>query len=65
MIGKTIEDVPESLWRNLNGSSGMSEEDFLRFFKDKDIGFAFEIKSLKLFDAPINPANVLPNFAPP
>jgi predicted transcriptional regulator len=65
VIGKTIEDVPESLWRNLDGSSGMTEEDFFRFFKDKDIGFAFEIKSLKLFDAPINPFEVLPDFRPP
>ena len=65
VIGKTIEDTPENLWMSLNGSSGMNEGEFFRFFEDRGIGFAFEIKSLKLFDHPINPVKVIPDFIPP
>ncbi len=64
-IGKIIEDSPEELWRQLKDYSGLSKEDFFQYFKEKQIGFAIEIVDFVLFDEPIDPKKLDPDFVPP
>lgn len=64
-IGGVIADTPKNLWENLNGSSGMSQEEFFHFFNGKDMVFALEIESVKLLRVPLDPEMIFPNFTPP
>ncbi|MBM4241049.1 MAG: hypothetical protein FJ150_05250 [Euryarchaeota archaeon] len=62
---KIIEDHPKNLWKNFKEFSGIDEFEFFNYFKGKDNGFAIEIKELKLFNKPIDPGVLIPNFIPP
>lgn len=65
VVDEVIQDTPKNLWINLDGSSGMSEEEFFNFFKGKQMGFAIKIESLKMFKNCLDPKMVFPNFVPP
>lgn len=63
-IDDIIEDEPITLWRKCNGSSGISENEFFNYFRNKQVGYAIKIKDVEFFH-PINPYNIIPNFYPP
>ncbi|MBZ2165217.1 hypothetical protein [Methanobacterium spitsbergense] len=64
-IGKIIEDHPEKLWENFNDYAGINEDEFFDYFSGRNKGFAIEIKEFILFDDPIEPKELIPNFVPP
>ncbi len=64
-IGKIIEDSPERLWKNVKDAAGISDEEFFAYFEGKNIGYAIEIVDFVLFDVPIDPKLLDPNFVPP
>lgn len=64
-ISKIIEDKPSTLWHQLKDEAGISEEEFFDYFKNREVGFAFEIVKVEKFETPVDPKNVLPNFVPP
>jgi len=62
---KIIKDHPEKLWEQYKEHSGIGEFEFFEYFKERDLGFAIEISQLEVFDTPIDPKMVLPNFVAP
>ena len=44
-----VEDHSENLWRNFKEYSGINEDEFFEYFKEKNKGFAIEINQLKIF----------------
>lgn len=41
-----------SLWSLTKDHSGISEEYFYQYFKDKEVGFAIEVKSAQIYSKP-------------
>jgi len=64
-VGDIIEDKPIILWSRLNEFSGMDETEFFNYFKNNKTGFAIEIRDVKKFKDPLDPAEVIPGFVPP
>lgn len=64
-INKIIEDKPSILWHRLKDDAGISEEEFFDYFKNREIGFAFEIVEVEKFEKPMDPKILFPNFVPP
>jgi len=64
-IGEIIEDHPKNLWENLNIHAGINKNEFFKYFGDRKKGFAIEINELKLFEYPIDPKELKPDFVPP
>lgn len=64
-IEKIIEDHPKNLWENFNEWSGIAENEFFDYFDNKEKGFAIEINEFELFENPIDPTCVIPNFVAP
>ena len=62
---KIIEDHPEKLWEQYKDHSGIGECEFFEYFKERDVGFAIEISQLEIFDRPLDPKNIMPNFVAP
>jgi len=60
-----IEDKPRRLWDLCRNCAGISEKDFYEYFKNKETGFAISIKSLEIFDKPIDPYKNIENFRAP
>lgn len=64
-IEEIIKDTPEELWNNYKDQSGIDEDDFFRYFKGYNKGFAIKIDPLHIFDEFIDPEEFIPNFVPP
>jgi predicted transcriptional regulator len=64
-IGKILEDSPERLWEQLSDCAGIEEKDFFEYFHGKTKGFAIEITDFIVFETPIDPKILDPNFVPP
>ena len=65
----TIEDIlkdhPSHLWTQCKHASGIQEKDFFKYFENKNIGYAIKIGDLTIFDTPLDPKTIFPNFFPP
>jgi len=64
-IDEIIEDHPENLWLKCQSFSGIDKTSFFEYFKDKEKGFAIKIKDLDVFETPVDPNKVIPDFTPP
>ncbi len=64
-IKNIIEDHPKNLWENYKDFSGISEDEFFKYFENREVGFAIEINKFKMFDDPIDPVHIIPNFVAP
>lgn len=64
-IRNIIEDHPKALWADLKDVSGIEEDEFFSYFDNKDRGFAIEINKFEMFDDPIDPKTIIPNFVAP
>ena len=64
-INKIIEDKPSTLWYQLKDDAGISEEEFFAYFKNREVGFAFQIVDVEKFETPVDPKIIFPNFIPP
>lgn len=64
-VNQIIEDHPQILWKNYKEVSGINEFEFFEYFKERETGFAIEINQLEVFKNPVDPNNVIPNFAAP
>lgn len=61
-IGEIIEDHPQALWQNFSNFAGIERDEFFNYFENRDKGFAIEIKDLEVFEGPIEPKDLIPNF---
>lgn len=64
-IGKIIKDKPELLWNKFKQYSGINQEEFFEYFKDKDDGFAIEISQFVQFFNQLDPYLFFEEFVPP
>ena len=64
-IRKIFEEHPIKLWEICKDHSGLKREEFFKYFKDKEKGFAIEIKNIEFFDNPIDPFLSISDFSPP
>ncbi|MCX6677486.1 MAG: ASCH domain-containing protein [Methanothrix sp.] len=64
-IDNIIEDSPRALWDQLKDHAGISEDEFFDYFRNKQMGFALEIKEVERFENPLDPKIIFPNFVPP
>jgi predicted transcriptional regulator len=58
-------DAPARLWKQCNGSGGISRSDFDQYFKGKSIGYAFKISNAERFESAIEPKEIFSKFYPP
>lgn len=65
VINSIIEDNPIELWNQLKEDAGITEKEFFGYFKNKKIGFAFEITDVEKFENPMDPRIIFPDFVPP
>ena len=59
------EDLPPKIWDLFGEYSGLSEDEFFRYFKGSKTAFAIEIKNLVIFDKPHDPSRYFLEFTPP
>ncbi len=64
-INDIIADRPSTLWHRLKDDAGISAEEFFDYFKNRELGFAFEIVDVEKFENPVDPKIIFPNFVPP
>jgi type I restriction enzyme S subunit len=64
-IGEIITKNPHELWVELKDYSGLTEDEFFEYYKNKQLGVAIEVKDFTQFEKPINPKEIIPNFKPP
>lgn len=58
-------DRPSALWHRLKDDAGISEEEFFDYFRNHEVGFAFEMVDVEKFEKPEDPKIIFPNFVPP
>src|SRR4030043_706637 len=56
---------PYRIWDMFGPYSGISEEEFFRYFKDCGIAYAIEIRQLVIFEEPRDPSDYFFEFNPP
>ena len=59
------EDLPLKIWNLFGEYSGLSEDEFFRYFKNCKTAFAIEIENLVIFDKPHDPSKYFLEFTPP
>lgn len=63
-IDKIIKDTPEIVWKKTKKHAGISEDYFLRYFKDKQIAYAIKVKKVVKLKAPVPLIRLNYNCAP-
>ena len=64
-IQNIINDVPVDLWSMTHKYSGVSKKFFMKYFENKQEGYALEIGNLTIYNDPIDPKETFANFVPP
>ncbi|MBU4607575.1 MAG: ASCH domain-containing protein [Methanobacterium sp.] len=64
-VNQIIEDHPQALWENFKEVSGINELEFFEYFKERETGFAIQINQLEVFENPVDPNTMIPNFVAP
>jgi predicted transcriptional regulator len=64
-VGKILEEHPRVLWQELKDFAGIDEEDFFKYFENKEKGFAISIEELDIFKNPVDPKEIKEDFRPP
>ena len=64
-IGDIIKKNPVELWKICKYKAGISEEEFFKYFKGKEKGYAIEILSVNKFLKKVDPYKEIPGFRPP
>ena len=63
---KTIhKSTPQIIWRKTKKYSGISQDFFFDYFKNKTEACAIEIEEVQKYNSPIDPHTLLPNFTAP
>lgn len=56
---------PNDIWEKTKEHSGVNEDFYSEYFKDRKIGYAIKIGKKNIYNNPINPNNIFPSFTPP
>lgn len=63
-IDKIIKDTPEIVWKKTKKHAGISEDYFLRYFKDKQVAYAVKVKRVTKLKDPVLLIRLNYNCAP-
>jgi predicted transcriptional regulator len=63
-VGGILHDDPRELWAKTRKHSGINKKRFLEYFANRNKGYAIEIVSTRLYDAPL-PLDSLMVTSPP
>lgn len=63
-IDKIIKDTPEIVWDKTKKHAGISEDYFLRYFKDKQVAYAVKVKRVTKLKNPVLLIRLNYNYAP-
>ena len=63
-LGQVLEGQPELIWSKTSNHAGITRAYFDEYYDKREIAYALEIKSFKVYDKPINPYNILERFTP-
>ncbi|KLE06646.1 ASCH domain-containing protein [Aliarcobacter butzleri] len=64
-IKHIIKDCPNKLWEMTKSKAGISKEDFDDYYKDRECGYAIEIKEFQELDEYLSPYDYYSNFKAP
>lgn len=64
-LGNILIDKPNIIWQRTCNSSGITKDYFDKYYENKDLAYAIEIKDFKLYNEPIDPYDVIEHFVPP
>lgn len=64
-LGDVLEGTPEQIWALTSKQAGITKAYFNEYYSNKNVAFAFEIKSYIAYDEPIDPYQTLEHFTPP
>ncbi len=64
-IDKIIEGHPSTLWKVAGEAGGISRQQFHKYFKGRNNGYAIKIKAIHKFKASIDPKKLMECFHPP
>lgn len=61
-IDRILEDDPEVIWEKTKMYSGIDEEAYNEYFKERKKGFAIGIKSIQIYNKPLTLKDVNPHI---
>ena len=64
-IRNIIHSDIEDIWIKTNLKSGISYDYYKKYFSNHSEGYALEIVNLKIYNEPITPTEIIPDFKPP
>lgn len=65
LLGDVLVDKPNVIWLRTHNNAGITKDYFDKYYKNKDLAYALEIKDFRLYKDPINPYDVIEQFTPP
>jgi len=63
-IGEIIHSEPHELWMKTGDQSGITEDSFLKYFENKEKGYAIKVKKARRYDAPMALRNLMVQWPP-
>ncbi|MBU7037538.1 MAG: hypothetical protein HXS52_06375 [Theionarchaea archaeon] len=64
-MDKILEGSVETIWEECSSHAGLSREEYLCYFENKEKAFAIKIREVKAFEDPIDPHTICEDFMPP
>lgn len=65
IIGEILEGNPEIIWSQTSNRAGITKEYFDKYYDQRELAYAIEIKAFKYYKDPIDPYMVIRRFSPP
>ena len=65
LLGDVLVDKPNVIWLRTHNNAGITKDYFDKYYKNKDLAYALEIKDFRLYKEPIHPYDVIEQFTPP
>ena len=59
---KILKENPNDLWRQTRKYSGILKKDYMEYFREREMAFAFQIKDITMYDRPLELKELNPNL---
>ena len=59
-----LEDIPENLWKKTKDFSGITQEFFMNYYKNREMAIAYKLGEIKKYDIPKSLEDFGVKFAP-
>ena len=60
-----VEGKPAELWDECGSGAGIEEDEFFKYYANRDRGYAIRIHNLRRFEKPVDPKENNTGFVPP